>query len=67
MQSSDELLIGAAEAAEILGVDRKTVARWAQSGKLPAIRKMNGWTGAYLFDAAVVRRKAAELLLRKTG
>jgi excisionase family DNA binding protein len=67
MKNSDELIIGVTEAAEILGISVATVTRWAQNGNLPPIRKLPGWTGAYLFDAGLVRRKAAERLLRKTG
>jgi excisionase family DNA binding protein len=67
MENSDEAIIGVAEAAEILGISVATVTRWAQNGKLPAIRKLPGWTGAYLFDARLVRHKAAERLLDKAG
>lgn len=31
-----------AEVAEVFGVDRKTVSRWARSGKLPAVRTPGG-------------------------
>lgn len=63
----DELVIYTAEAAEILGVDRATVSRWAESGKLQVLRKLPGPNGVYLFSAKVVRRKAQEELLRKAG
>jgi excisionase family DNA binding protein len=63
----DEVIIYTAEAAEILGIDRATVTRWAESGKLPALRKLPGKNGVYLFSSEVVRRKAAEELLRKAG
>ena len=38
-----------ADAAQILGKDRKTVLRWIGSGRIPAI-KLSGKTGAYLID-----------------
>lgn len=67
MQSTDELLIGVAEASEVLGVSKTTVTRWAKSGRLPVIRKLRGETGGWLFDAGVIRRVAQERLLRKVG
>lgn len=42
-------LIGSAEAAEILGVDRTTVTRWANAGTLTPFIKGSGRTGEYLF------------------
>jgi len=67
MQSSGELVLVTAEAAEILGVDRATVVRWAEKGKLLPIRKLPGRNGDYLFSRdEVVRRKAHEEL-RKAG
>ena len=67
MPNPDELVINAAEAAEILGIDRKTVARLAEVGELPAIRKLPGRTGSWIFDQRIVRRVAQERLLRKVG
>lgn len=67
MADPDERIINVAEAAEILGVSIATVARWAESGKLPAIRKLPGRTGVWIFNAKVVRLKAAEELLDKAG
>lgn len=58
-------MVSATEAAEILGVDRKTVARLAETGELPSIRKLPGRTGSWIFDQRVVRRVAQERLLRK--
>jgi excisionase family DNA binding protein len=53
-------LIGAVEAAEILGVSRDTVLRWAMEPKLPSV-KLPGVTGSRVFDRADVERLAAEL------
>lgn len=67
MKTSDELVLSASETAEILGVSIATVTRMAENGRLPAIRKLPGRTGAWIFDSRVVRRKAAELLLDQAG
>lgn len=64
MLNADELVIGVTETATILGISPATVTRWAQSGKLPYLRKLPGKTGPFLFDASLVRRKAQERLLR---
>lgn len=68
MHSSGELVLVTAEAAEILGVDRATVARWAEKGKLKPIRKLPGRNGDFLFARDdVIARKAQEDFLRKVG
>lgn len=67
MQTAEELVLSAAETADILGISTATVARWAESGKLPAIRKLPGRTGGWIFDGRLVRRKAAEQLLDDVG
>ncbi len=59
-------MIGVAEAAAVLGISPATVTRWAASGKLPYLRKLPGKTGAFVFDASLVRR-AAQARLRKAG
>lgn len=41
MESSDELL-RPWEVAEIFGVDRRTVARWAREGKIRSVRTVGG-------------------------
>lgn len=52
-------LVGAADAATALEVDPKTVRRWANTGQLPAVGKLSGRRGAYIFNAADVEAKAA--------
>jgi len=39
--------ISVADAARILGKDRKTILRWIESGRIPAT-KLSGKTGAWL-------------------
>ena len=60
MTSIDHLIVGVREAAAVIGVSRSTIERWAANGKLPPLRKMDGQTGSYVFEAGVVRRKAEE-------
>ena len=44
----------AAQVAETLKVDRRTVTRWAESGRLTVALRLPGETGALLFDPEVV-------------
>lgn len=43
-------LIGAAETARLLGVDRSTVSRWAKSGRLAPVEKLPGRNGTLVFN-----------------
>ena len=52
-------LIGAVEAAQILGYSARTVKRMANSGHLPFAAKMPGTTGAFVFDRTVIEQHAA--------
>lgn len=46
-------IIGNAEAREMLGgIDRTTLVRWVQAGKIRPIHKLPGPNGAYLFHRA---------------
>lgn len=63
----DEVIMGAAEAAKVLGVDRTTVLRWARSGRLTFLRKMAGRRGDFLFDGNLIRRTAAELVVERAN
>lgn len=42
-------LIGAKDAADILGIDRSTLLRWVNQGRIRPAHQMEGGTGAYLF------------------
>lgn len=53
-------LIGVNEAAEIVGVSTRTIKRLALNGELPYRHKLNGATGAYLFEYGTVVNFAAE-------
>jgi predicted site-specific integrase-resolvase len=56
----DEPLIGSDEAAEIIGVHRATILRWAASGKLTVIYRGRGPNGAAAFSRSQVQRLARE-------
>jgi excisionase family DNA binding protein len=48
------VFITASEAADRLGVDRSTLTRWVQAGRITPAYKAPGVRGAFLFDAAHV-------------
>lgn len=56
----DKPLIGAAEAADILGVSKDTLIRMVASGEVPLVQKLDGPKGAYIFKRAEVERVAAK-------
>ena len=60
-------LIGSAEACEILNIDRGTLVRRIAAGKLTAVRKMPGQTGAYVFELAEVLRHRDELAAKEAS
>ena len=47
-------LITVAEAAKLLGRPSRTVLDQTSKGKLPYVTKLDGRTGAYLFDRATI-------------
>lgn len=52
-------IIGADEAAHILGVCKATVTRGVASGRIPSLGRLNGHpNGPHLFDASVVEQIA---------
>lgn len=44
-----------------LSIDRSTLTRWVQSGRIVPVGKLPGRTGAYLFAPAEVARVKREL------
>lgn len=55
------MLLGITDIANRLGLDRSTVFRYVQLGKITPAGKMSGKTGALLFDADEVERFIATL------
>lgn len=53
MPSPDDLL-ATVEAADVLGVERSTVSRWVEKGRLVPAQKLPGNTGAFLFKRSHV-------------
>lgn len=58
MPDTTNCLIGSKTACEILGVDRATLTRMVQDGRLQPETKMPGRNGAFVFDQATVERLA---------
>jgi excisionase family DNA binding protein len=56
----DKPLIGAAEAAEMLGVSKDTLVRMVARGDVPMVQKLDGQKGAYIFERAEIERLANE-------
>jgi predicted DNA-binding transcriptional regulator AlpA len=54
-------LIGSREVAQILGISVPTVNRRAGAGELPAVHKIPGRRGAYVFDRATIEGLAADV------
>lgn len=57
---SNAELIGAAQAARILGISQRQVARRVETGALEPLGKIQGKTGALLFDRAYVEKVAEQ-------
>lgn len=53
-------LIGSAEAAQLLGMSSTTFNRRVLAGYIPAVQKLPGSKGAWVFDRAEIERLAAE-------
>lgn len=48
------------EAADRLGLTRRTFLRRVEAGRIPYVTKLHEPNGAYLFDPAVIDRAARE-------
>lgn len=62
MDTTADTEVTAAEAAEILGKDRRQVTRLVKRGTLTPSRKLPGHTGAYLFwrsDVTAISERAS--------
>ncbi|HEX9285267.1 MAG TPA: helix-turn-helix domain-containing protein [Nitrospirales bacterium] len=55
-----EDLLTSVEAAERLGIDRGTLTRWVQAGRISRAMKLPGKQGPALFDPAEVERARTE-------
>jgi len=68
--ADDPDLLGTTEAAAELGLERSTISRWVQLGRLTPALKLPGLNGAMLFHRADIeglREEATEAKRRKTA
>ena len=61
MPKLDTLPIGAKEVAKILGIDRRQILRMVKAGGLPVLGKLDGDTGAYLFNRSDIEAFANQV------
>lgn len=55
-----QLFVSAVEAAEILGIARRSLISRVEAGTVQAAHKLPGRTGAFLFDRAYIEQIAAD-------
>lgn len=60
MPQTDVELIGAGQAAHLLGISRNTLTRRIEDGTIPTLGKLPGKNGALVFRRSDVERLAAE-------
>lgn len=53
-------LLTTQQAAEVLGISRRTLTRWVEDGKVPVAHRLPGETGAFLFDPKEIARHATK-------
>ena len=63
--SSTDALLSTREAAQLLGVTVRQVQRFAADGTLPPVYRLDGKTGALLFDALDVAALDASREMRR--
>ncbi len=52
--------LGTVEACERIGIERSTMTRWVQLGRIAYAQKLPGPKGVYLFDPVEVERARVE-------
>lgn len=60
-------LLSTVEAAAIIGVERSTLSRWIDSGRIAPALKLPGINGAHLFARSEVDRVAASYEAERTA
>lgn len=58
--SREPATIGSSAAAKLLGVSHRTILNRVETGALVPLAKLDGKTGAYIFDRADVERLKGE-------
>lgn len=53
-------LLSASQVCELLSIDRSTLSRWVQIGKIEVAMRLPGPRGAFLFHPADVQRRGRE-------
>jgi predicted site-specific integrase-resolvase len=53
---NDDRLVGSIEASRMIGIDRATLLRWVQRGKVAAAQQLPGKNGAYLFRYSAIAK-----------
>lgn len=59
--------LGTVEACERIGIDRSTMTRWVQLGRIVYAQKLPGPRGVYLFDPDEVERARVEYQSAQAG
>jgi predicted site-specific integrase-resolvase len=52
--------LGSTEVCDRIGIDRSTLTRWIQTGRIAYAQKIPGRNGVYLFDPVEVERARAD-------
>lgn len=60
-------LIGSAEAAAILGINKATLTRWVLKDIVTPVHKLPGPFGAYLFSRPQIMRLAQQRIARRAS